>query len=389
MQFFDFYKNQSVSPSKVENNSITRQFIPLQIEQVVQETTDTISVYLNLPPHLSSLFSYQAGQYITLQYPLLSETLLRSYSISSCPHTDNFFRITIKIKPQGKLSEHLVKNLQAQQTLVVFPPTGDFTLNQSNISPHYAFIAGGSGISPIISMIKTLLSTSNAFIYLLYSSRTHNNIIYLNELNNLQQQYPKRFTVNYILSTPAIHFDSLKGRFTAIDFADNFQKYYSTTIHSVEFFLCGPEAMMHEAEKALIEYCHIHPKKVHLEYFTFDTPPQLTQINTDSELPFLNPNIVDQPIQNEASTTIILGGLQHVIIAPQHITLLDACLNADLDVPFSCEEGTCSSCKAKVIYGKTTLNNQYALSTQQLQQGYILTCCAYPLTADIGINFDI
>lgn len=391
MGLFDFLKgkdkkknlNDESVQAKIDDN-LAKQFYALTVADVVHETSDAISIYFDLPPHLQSLFSYKAGQYITLRVIIGEQTYLRSYSLSSFGSTDGFFRIAVKQKQGGAVSGYLLKNCHKGQSIDVFPPLGTFSPDINKATTQYFLFAGGSGITPILSIIKALLyEKKQAKIVLLYANKNIDNIIYKNEIDNLQTQYNEQLNVWYILDNAPNNWSGLTGIFQAQNYAEWLQKNYPQRPNA-EYFVCGPTPMMQEVETGMRHKIGIAEQYFHIEYFDIEKQPNDTQAR------HTNPgNNITTSLSTGTAAEVILGGKKYNFDIPKGQTVLSACMDQHLDAPFMCEAGVCSSCKAKLVAGKVTMTACYALSEREISEGYILTCQSLPQTDKITVNYDL
>ncbi len=400
MGIFDLFKGKNkpketkevllTPPSKTNTDNTTKQFYSIPVADVVRETPDSISVYLAVPSDLETIFAYKAGQYVTLRVSIGGQSHLRSYSLSS--YADGFYRIAIKKKQGGAVSGYLLDHCRQGQHLDVFPPLGNFSPRLDNSTQHYFLFAGGSGITPMLSILKAVLHhKKQARIVLFYANKNAESIIYHQEIEALQAQYSNNLTVWYALDLPPAQWTGLTGIYTADTYAQWLQTNYGNSIatdNEAEYFVCGPTAMMQEVQTALLNRVHIAENRFHVEYFDIEKQAHDVrhQMATDDNN---NSNPTDS--NNNASTkaTVILGGKKHVLDINKGQTVLQTCLDKHLDAPFMCEAGVCSSCKAKLVSGKVAMAACYALSEREIAEGYILTCQSIPQTPEIVVSYDL
>lgn len=365
------------------------QFHTLTVQKIEYNTPQSLDIYLRIPENLKNAFEYQAGQYVTLKIVIDNKPVLRSYSISSCPITDPFFRITIKQKTDGVLTPYLFKNLKEKDTLQVFTPLGNFVPLQNNSPTTYFLYAAGSGIVPLLSITKNVLyNKPKNKVVLLYANNNTNTIIHYNEIQALEKQYTTQIETWHILTNlPPTHPNNfLQGRYNTIQYTNFLRQKYNTLFATAQHYICGNEAVMHEVKNALTNWLQIPEDNIHNEFFDFDknthTPHTAPHNQTESTQ--------TNPETDHYSTLIVtLQNATHAVIVPQGTTILNACLDANIDAPFMCEEGICNSCKAKLIDGQTDTNHQHSLSEQEINEGYRLTCQTQCLTPIVEINFDV
>lgn len=385
MGLFDFLKKKpspTEPPVKASSSPTDRQFYPISVAKVIHETSDAVSIYLDIPPHLVDVFAYQAGQYVTLRLHIADQTVLRSYSLSSSAAVHTFYRIAVKRKLGGVASGWLVDHLQRGATLEVFPPLGSFSPPAAPTAKAYFLYAGGSGITPLLSIAHTLLAQNNdTQVILLYANRQPDHIIYRSELDQLAQEYPHRLQLHHIIDQADAAYQGLRGIFTADHYAQFIQQQYAAQYGTAQHFICGPTGMMQAVEQALTKLLQLPSTQVHLEYFDMDK--QSTQHAPAAA--------ATTAATNNTTTTVslTLAGKQYTLGVPAGETILNACLDAGIDAPFMCEAGVCSTCKARLLSGEVKMRAHYSLSDKEVAQGYILCCQAEPQSKEVQINYDI
>lgn len=343
-------------------------FHKINIQEVIRETANAVSLVFKIPGNLKSKFAFHAGQYLTLKKTINGKEVRRAYSICSSP-TDNFIKVAIKAVENGTFSTYATTELKSGNFIEISEPEGKFILEPKPNKNYIAF-AAGSGITPILSMVKDVLLNETASTFtLVYGNKTVNDIIFKNELDNLKETHSDRFNLHYICSREQLE-DSLFGR---IDKAHtNF--YINNNYKEVNFdaaFLCGPEEMIKEVSLTLSEH-GIAEENIHFELFT-------ASINEDK---------VGQIKEGETEVTILLDDEETTFTMSQKDDLLAASLRNDLDPPYSCQGGVCSSCLCKVTEGKAVMVKNSILSDSEVEDGFVLACQAYPTTSKISIDFD-
>lgn len=345
-------------------------YSPLRILEVRPETPDTYSLVLEKP---TSGFEYLPGQYLTLRVEIDGKKYPRAYSLSSSPHLDPNLQVTIKRLPGGLVSNFIWQNLQAGDTIEVFPPLGKFTVQpQANRAIQYLFIAAGSGISPIMGMIRSLLfAEPKSRLTLLYGSRTEEDIIFKEALAQLQAQYPNQLSVLHTLSRPSPEWTGRRGRISAELITEQLQQLRRMLL-PIEAYICGPTEMMAMALDTL-QAAKLPKEKIHTEYFSAPLPETV---------------LVEPPAPAQAAqATIRLDGKVYQVSIKPGQTILQAAQEAGLDVPYACEEGICCTCRAKLYQGKVHMAVREALSDWEIEKGYILTCQAVPLTPEVEVEY--
>ena len=353
-------------------------FHPLEISEVRRETPDCVSIAFAVPPGLQETFRFKQGQYLTLRTTIHGEDIRRSYSICSSP-LDNELRVAIKQTEQGIFSTYANKELKKGDVLDVMEPIGKFhtELDPANAKQYIGF-AAGSGITPLLSIIKTTLRTeTNSSFTLVYGNRNRHSIIFKEELEALKNLYMDRFRVIYILSREktdaAINF----GRIDAEKCCALCEKNLDT-VSTDAFFLCGPENMIFSVKEQL-EKLGVDPKKIHFELFT--TPGAKKIIQTHQEAS-------SQEVKSRI--TIRLDGTSFDFdLGFEGEAILDAALKQGADLPYACKGGVCCTCRAKLVEGEVDMDVNYGLEHEEIEQGFILTCQSHPKTEKVVIDFDV
>jgi ring-1,2-phenylacetyl-CoA epoxidase subunit PaaE len=353
-------------------------FESVLVKEVKRETADCVSIAFDIPVAKQADFSFKQGQYITIKTTINGEEIRRSYSICSSP-LDNELRVAVKKVPGGVFSTWANEELKAGTTLELMPPLGKFyTALDSSSKKQYVAFASGSGITPILSIIKTTLLTEPLSRFtLVYGNRNRHSIIFKEALESLKNKFMGRFSIVYILSrekTDApIHF----GR---IDH-EKFQQLSNTILQPSavdEYFLCGPEEMIFSVKKAL-EESGVDNKKIHFELFT-----TVTGVKKASNTQSSNKQEVKSHI------TVKQDGITFEFdLGFEGESILDAALKNGADLPFACKGGVCCTCKAKLLEGEVDMDVNYGLEQEEIEHGFILTCQSHPRTEKVFIDFDV
>lgn len=343
-------------------------FHKVNIQEVKQETANAVSVLFEIPQHLKSDFSFVAGQYITLQKVIKGEEVRRAYSICSTPKSGEI-RVAIKAVENGTFSVFATSVLKAGDEIEISIPEGRFVLN-TEANKNYIGFAAGSGITPILSMVKTVLETEPTSKFtLVYGNKSTADTIFYNELNELKETYSDRFKLHYIFSREEVK-NQLRGRIDG-NLTNYFVKnmYKETSFNAA--FLCGPEEMINEVSKTL-ESNKIAKENIHFELFIASVDEEAA-----SEIK-----------EGVTDVTVLLDDEEVSFSMQQTDDILAAALRNDVDAPYSCQGGVCSSCMCKVTEGKAVMVKNSILTDSEVEEGLILACQAYPTTAKITIDFD-
>ncbi|WP_201983432.1 1,2-phenylacetyl-CoA epoxidase subunit PaaE [Hymenobacter rubidus] len=353
-------------------------FHKLKIKNIRRETPDCVSLAFEVPAELREAFRYTPGQYLTLRREHQGEDLRRSYSICSSP-LDEEWRVAIKKVPEGRFSALAVDGLHVGDTLEVMPPQGRFTatLHPSH-AKSYALFAAGSGITPILSIVKTILLTEpGSQVYLVYGNRGRNSIIFKEAIEGMKNKFLDRLSVFHILSREQGDSDLFFGRLDQAKTAQLLEKVLPASLLD-ECFICGPEEMIHGVRAALGE-AGVAPEKIHFELFTAANGAKAKAA-------------VQRPVGDDDQKSLVtlrLDGRAYLLDMSYYgDTVLDAALAAGVDAPYSCKNGMCSTCRARVTAGTAAMDVNYSLSETEVAKGYVLTCQARPTSAEVTVDFD-
>jgi len=359
--------------------SINGAFHKLKIAEVRRETADAVSIRFEIPESLKETFRFKAGQHLTLRADLDGEDLRRNYSVCVAPH-ENEIRIAVKQMPGGRFSRWANTALQVGQSIEVLPPLGRFVLPEEPQSqPFYTAIAGGSCITPVLSILKTALEQCpRSRFTLLYGNRDSASIIFLEELAGLKNRYLDRFEVYHFLENEAEEIELFNGRLDREKCGEALSSLVDTKSVDV-FFICGPGAMMDAAEAAL-EARGVASDKIFIERFTTGpiSPEQLAR---------------EEVLQKKAAGTELIvtldGRRSKVLFDAAKGNVLDSVRAAGMPAPYACKGGVCTTCRARVLSGAVAMKKNYGLSEEELAQGFVLTCQAVPTTEQVSLSYDL
>lgn len=371
---------------KIENN-MSIHFHPLRIKEIRRETPDCVSVLLEVPEALQKEFQFTQGQSLTVRGFLNKEEIRRTYSICSSP-IDKEWRVAIKKVDGGTFSTYVNEQLRSGDTLEVMPPVGKFyTPLDPQQQKNYIAFAAGSGITPVVSLIKTTLATEpNSTFTLVYGNRSRGTIIFFEELEALKNKYMQCFNLIHILSRERTETDLNFGRIdqdklTALSKIVNYKK-------ADEFFICGPEEMIFTV-KAFLESIGINQKKIHFELFT--TPGQEGKSGARSQ----EMGVVsrEKAAASGPGTKVIVKldgrSFEFDLSFNSKTNILDAALQQGADLPYACKGGVCCTCKARLLEGQVEMDVHWGLEQEEIEEGYILTCQSHPKSDKVVIDFDI
>ncbi len=350
-------------------------FHSLRVADIRRETPAAVSIAFDIPAALRSLFVFRAGQYLTLRTTLDGTEVRRSYSICTCPE-DGELRIGIKHIEGGVFSTWANTSLRPGDSIDVMSPTGRFGLLQNDTpsSLHVGF-AAGSGITPVLSILRGVLARDKrAMFFLFYGNRTSGHILFRDTLHDLKDRYLSRLSVFHVLSQEQQDLELLDGRLDD-------EKVGQLLRHLVpasaidDVYICGPSGMS-EAIEASVRALGLAEARIHVERFT-----SIASGRPQSRAPVVDARAV-------ATATLIVEGTRATVSVAEGEAVLDAALRAGLDLPFACKGGMCCTCRAKLVAGRVTMDVNYSLERWELQAGFVLTCQARPTTDHVVIDYD-
>lgn len=353
------------------------QSFDLRVKEVVRESPDCVSVTFDVPENLSEKFSYRQGQYLTLEklFENIAEPIRRSYSLCSAPY-EKKWKVAVKEVHNGVFSNYINRDLRAGEVLKVLPPDGRFftSLNAGHKKLYVCF-ASGSGITPVVSIIKQILYEEPASrIILFYGNQKTEQIIFLEELMALKNLYTGRLSVHFILSREEMEEPLFNGRIDKSKLLA-FAKYIFNCNEVDEFFMCGPETMLVELRETLISL-GVDTRKIHLELFGVQVQKPV-------------PKIAYEEGHEYCKVKMTLDGRTFEYALKFNTeSLLDSALKQGAHLPFACKGGVCCTCKTKLISGNVQMAVNYGLEPEEIKNGYILSCQSYPTTENLEVNFD-
>ena len=360
---------------------MAKHFRPLSILDIRNETDDCVSVSFQIPDIWKEEFKFKAGQNITLRTSIGGEEIRRSYSICSSP-LDNELRVAIKKVEEGLFSSHAHAHFKSSQILDVLAPTGNFVLpiHGSN-KKHYVAFAAGSGITPVISLLKTILKEEPLSRFtLIYANRNRSSVIFREELLALKNEYPEHFHLMMIFSREKMDAAISEGRIDSAK-CEMIFKQILPLAPDQEYLLCGPAPMIFSVRSWLLEQ-KTEERKIHFELFS--DPGELGKSKEKTN------SVVAESSEIKSLVTIRLDGVSSDYQIPvQGPSILESAIKAGADLPYACRAGVCASCRAKLVKGKVTMDQNYSLAEEEIEQGFILACQSHPASEKLIIDFDI
>lgn len=343
----------------------------LQVLEVVCETADAISIVFEQP---SPKLEYKAGQFLTLIANINGKSVRRAYSLSSSPYTDKHLIVTIKRVEGGLMSNYLNDNVKAGDQLQVMEPMGNFTTEYKESNKrHLVMFGGGSGITPLMSHAKSAMTQEpNSIVSLIYANRDINSIIFKSAFQELETKYEGRFRVIHILDNAPLEWQGPSGLLNHQMLSDLFERIPNWGIDKTTYVMCGPEGMMNNVETLLAQQ-NIPAEKIFKESFVAGTINKGDGSATQEE-------IVNRKV------TILYDDEEFEVEVNPKEAILDAALNMDIDLPYSCQSGLCTACRGKCVSGKVKMDEDEGLSKAEIEAGYVLPCVSHPLTDDVKIE---
>lgn len=354
-------------------------FHQLKIADIYKETSDCSVVSFDIPEHLQNVFNFTQGQHLTLRHIINNEDVRRSYSLCSSPN-DNQWKVAVKQIPGGMFSTYVNTQLKTGDTLEVMEPTGNFFVQvDPSTSRNYIAFAAGSGITPILSIIKTHLESEPECTFkLFYLNRTAKSIIFKEEIEQLKNKYFQRFHVFYFLTKEQRDIEFLNGRFTP-EKLQILTKSFIDIPDTAHCFICGPQDMIFLIRDEL-QKAGLDKEKIHYELFYSGDSKQ-------DEVHIVE--VLEQKVEG-TEVTIIDGGKEfHFVMDDDSDNILDGALEAGADLPFACKGGVCSTCKCKVIEGTVEMKVNYALEEDEVAKNLVLSCQAVPTSGKVVVDFDV
>lgn len=342
-------------------------FHSLKVKAIKRQTDKAVQVTFEIPEQLKSEFDFKPGQYITLSHNINSEEVRRSYSICSTPKEG--LSVVVKAIADGVFSNYVNKKLNVNDSLDVMAPEGHFVIENQKEDSHYCAFVAGSGITPVMSMLKSVLQNNKTSKFVLvYGNKSPQETIFFEELLALKKTYAERLFVENIYSQT--HDDEARfGRIEKPTINYVLKNKYSGFSFS-EFFLCGPEPMIEQAQEVLKDN-GISDSKIKYELFYSEKEGKEVK-----------------HADGKTQLKIIVDDEEFELVMDQNEVILNAILDADIDVPYSCQGGICSSCLAKIKVGKAEMRKNQILTDDEVKDGLVLTCQAQPQTAEVVVDYD-
>jgi ring-1,2-phenylacetyl-CoA epoxidase subunit PaaE len=389
---------------------MSNRYHQLKVHDVIRETPDAVSIVFEKP---LERMDYKPGQFLTLIATIEGKKLRRSYSLSTCPFLDTNPAVTVKRVAGGAMSNYLNDQLKPGDTLEVMEPMGVFTTSLIGTEQrHLIMFGGGSGITPLMSIMKSVLyAEPKTKVSLIYANRDKDSIIFKNQLDALQKKYDQTFRVIHILEESSPDFTSLSGRIEPERVTQLLAELPEHAAEDTEYFLCGPTGMMQNVLEGLSKL-NINPSRIHKESFvagvtapasdgeqTIIPPPQDSEVSsqiaekdTSDELAAEGtPGAFEtsgMQVTKAQEVTVIYEGEEYTFTVEPGNSILHTALALDIDLPYSCQSGICTACMGRCTSGRVKLDEEDTLTDGELKDGYVLTCVGHPLTPNVRIEID-
>ena len=353
-------------------------FHTLKVKDIRRETADSVSVAFDVPPQIQHEFQYKQGQYITIKLKVNGEEIRRSYSICTSPYSEKELRVAVKEVQDGRASTLMNRSWKVGDMIEVMTPMGNFSsVLSGNNKKQYVLFAGGSGITPMMSILKSVLYIEKqSTVTLVYANRDEDSVIFKNEIEKIANENTDRVKVLNIYDHPKTTVTDIQKGLLTVDRVKQIVADLNL-VKGDEYFICGPGPMMENIKQAL-EGLNIAKEKVHIEYFSAVADAVAKAEGSGDTGAAVNSEI----------TVIQYGFETQMKLNTEGLSILDAAIEAGVDAPFSCKGAVCCTCRAKVIEGRVKMDANFALTDAEVEEGFILTCQSHPLTEKVVIDFD-
>ena len=351
---------------------------PLTIAEVRPEGSEAVCVTLNVPDELRDAFRFAPGQHIGVRATIDGQEVRRTYSICSATN-ERHLRIGVRLHERGSMSGHLGSGLRVGDSLEVLPPTGRFFVTPDpKAARTYCAFAGGSGITPILGIVRNVLHQEPGSRFMLfYANRTTASIMFAEELLALKDQYPQRLALYFLMSREPQDVELFNGRLDAAK-VDVLGRELFDARGVDAYFLCGPDTMIASVAEGLVGL-GVEQGRIHSEHFTSDAKPREVGLKPD----------LQRSARGQTQVTVVMDGRRRSFeMKSDGTTVLEAAEAAGLELPYSCRAGVCSTCRTRVVRGEVTMMTNYALEPWEVEAGYVLCCQALPAATELEITYD-
>jgi ring-1,2-phenylacetyl-CoA epoxidase subunit PaaE len=351
--------------------------IQMKVREIVQETNEAITIRFDQPS--GGPLKYKSGQFLTLCPVINGKKVRRAYSLCSSPYVDDSPAVTVKRVDGGLVSNFIADNLKVGDSVEVMEPMGNFILEPKQTNKrHIILFGGGSGVTPLMSIMKSVLHAEpDSIVSLVYANRNEQSIIFRDQIAKLTVTFPGRLKVIHILDEASADWEGQTGLLNQAKLKDILARIPDWGVENSAYFTCGPEGMMHNVIEGL-QALGIPKEEIFKESFVAGiSDPSDTLLDNDS-------SVENQLTSQEV--TVIMDGEEFKFLVEPGKSILQTALDLDIDLPYSCQSGLCTACRGKCLSGKVTVDEMEGLSEKELHEGYVLTCVAHPITPDVVIE---
>ncbi|MEQ8423107.1 MAG: ferredoxin--NADP reductase [Cyclobacteriaceae bacterium] len=361
---------------KKEDSNRGSHYYELVVKDIVKETKDAITIVFHQPE--GNKINYKSGQFLTLIAPIDGKDVRRAYSLCSSPFVNDDLAVTVKRVDNGLMSNHLPDNLKIGDKVKIMEPMGQFvTEYDSTKKRHLIMFAGGSGITPMMSIIKSIINQEpDSIVSLIYCNRDIDSVIFRNELEKLQTTFEGRLHVIHVLDNAPMNWQGYSGLLNSDMLSKLVERIPDWGIDSTTYLMCGPEGMMKNVDTLLTDR-NIPKEKIFKESFVQGTIDKEAKKET---------GVGDDGEAKTREVTIRYDGEEYKVKVEPDSTILETALDMGIDLPYSCQSGLCTACRGKALSGKVKLDEEEGLSQSERDEGYVLTCVGHPMTDDVVIE---
>jgi ring-1,2-phenylacetyl-CoA epoxidase subunit PaaE len=361
--------------SEKKQETSNNHYHELVVKDIIQETKDSISLHFEQP---EKKLIYKSGQFLTLITTLQGKEIRRSYSLCSSPYLDDDLTVMVKRVDNGLMSNWIPDQVKKGDKIKVLEPMGNFTTDFSKEKKrHLVMFAGGSGITPMISILKSAITQEpDSICSLIYCNRDIDSIIFKNELDKWQTNYEGRVHVIHILDNAPMNWQGYSGLLNTEMLAKLFERIPDWGLDKTTYLMCGPEGMMKNVDTLLTEH-HIPKEKIFKESFVTGTIDKEKKEETKAAT--VSGNTAHE-------VTVRYDGQEYKFTVEPNRTILETALDQGIDLPYSCQSGLCTACRGRALSGKVKLDEEEGLSQSERAEGYVLTCVGHPITDDVVIE---
>ena len=352
-----------------------RQFHPLKIKSIERETRDSVRIAFRVPEELRSEYVYLPGQHLPLQLEIDGRKLRRTYSICSAP--DAPLEIGIRVHPGGRFSEYAANVLSVGDEIDVMPPTGQFHLElDAGNAKDYVGFAAGSGITPILAMIKSVLATeAKSRFVLFYGNRSQATTMFIEDLYALKNQYMDRLQLNFVFSQEEQEFEPMAGRLDADKVRELYQ-HFGAGLRATDCFICGPDSMITDVTEALVDLgmpeSHVHSERFGVPRKAFGEKA----------------SVLPRAAEHTEITVIMDGHIRSFDMRRDDANIVDAAADHGIELPYSCKGGVCATCRCHVRDGEVNMDTNYGLEPWEVEAGFVLACQSRPVSESVTLDYD-